>query len=180
MAQDESHKLHIDEDWKQKAQAEKERLAAQAEAREQSKGGQSGSQGQQLPEASMRSLIGLLASQALMGLGTMQDPNSQDVMVDLEGAKFNIDLLAVLEEKTEGNLEDDEKKELTQVVSELRNRYVQISQLVAQQGSSGQVAPAQQQEQPESEGGASGRILTPDTIGSVGKDQPGPQNPSGG
>jgi len=166
MTQDDTPKIHIDEDWKKQAQAEKERLAAQAEARantQQDAGGQG-----QLPEASFRSLVGLLASQALMGLGTMQDPQGKGVMVDLEGAKFNIDLLGVLEEKTKGNLEDDESEELTQVLSELRNRYVQIQQLVAQQGQqpgeSGSVGGGQQQQttRDESVAGQVGRIITPD------------------
>jgi molybdopterin converting factor small subunit len=180
MTQEETPKIHIDEDWKKQAQAEKERLAAQAEAREKSRGGAAGGEGQ-LPEASFRSLVGLLASQALMGLGTMQDPQSKGVMVDLEGAKFNIDLLAVLEEKTKGNLEDEEEKELTQIVSELRNRYVQISELIAQQGqqtgTGGQAAAGAAQQQAADEepvAGRVGRIITPGDEGSAG------QSPQGG
>jgi len=130
-------KLHIDMDWKAQAQAEKERLAQAETKREASGKGQAGGQRGEFPEANFRSLVGLLASQALMGLGTMADPESKGVMVDLEGSRFNIDLLAVLEEKTKGNLEKEEAEELNQVVAELRNRYVQISQAVAQQAAGG-------------------------------------------
>lgn len=128
-------KLHIDSDWKAEAQAEKERLAAQDQARTEKKTPAGDARG--LPEANLMSLVGLLASQALMGLGTMQDPQSGGVVIDLEGARFSIDLLEVLEKKTAGNLTDEESRELTQLLAELRNRFVQISHLVAQQAESG-------------------------------------------
>jgi len=122
-------KLHIDSDWKAQAQAEKERLVQQESEQQQKK-----QQGEgKLPPADFRGLVGLLASQAMMGLGMFGDQGSGRVMVDLEGAKFNIDLLGVVEEKTRGNLSEEESTELTQVLNELRQRYVQISQLVAQQ-----------------------------------------------
>ncbi|MCA9290891.1 MAG: DUF1844 domain-containing protein, partial [Phycisphaerales bacterium] len=53
------------------------------------------------------------------------------------GAQFAIDLLAVMEEKTKGNLTEDEAEDLKLVLSELRGRYVQINQLIAQQIASG-------------------------------------------
>ncbi|MCP4011829.1 MAG: DUF1844 domain-containing protein, partial [Phycisphaeraceae bacterium] len=52
-----------------------------------------------------------------------------------------IDLLAVLDEKTKGNITDDEAGELTNVLNELRSRFVQIAQLVAQQQAEAAGAP---------------------------------------
>lgn len=127
MAHDETPKLHIDSDWKAQAQAEKERLAA----KEKEAAKQPSAQG--LPEASFQALVSVLASQAIMGLGAYADPKSGRVMIDLEGSKFSIDLLAVLEEKTKGNLTAEETDELKQLLVELRARFVQIAQLVAQQ-----------------------------------------------
>ena len=75
----------------------------------------------------------MLASQAILGLGAMGDPKSGRVVVDLPGARFSIDLLTMLEQRTKGNLTDEEVKELSQILAELRGRFVQISQLVAQQ-----------------------------------------------
>jgi hypothetical protein len=124
-----SPKLHIDSDWKAEAQREKERLAA----KEQQAAGQGGPDEQGLPEANFQSLVGVLASQAVMGLGAYGDPKTGKVMIDLEGSRFSIDLLAVLEEKTQGNLTEQEASELKQLLTELRNRYVQIAQLVAKQ-----------------------------------------------
>ena len=128
-------KLHVDSDWKAEAQAEKERLAADT-AGVGSKPGTPGAPGAagELPPADFKSLMGLLASQAVMGLGAYSDPQSGGVVVDLPGAKFAIDLLAVLEEKTKGNLDEEESKEIGTVLNELRSRFVQIAQLVAEQG----------------------------------------------
>ena len=137
--QDPAPKLQIDSDWKAEAQAEKERLAAkEAEAREGAEG--AGAPGE-LPEANFKSLMGLLASQAIMGLGAYTDPQSGGVVVDLPGAKFAIDLLGVLEEKTKGNLSEEEGEEISKVLTELRSRFVQVAQLVAQQGEAGGAAP---------------------------------------
>ena len=133
---DDAPKLHIDSDWKAEAQAEKERLA-EAEKNREPKEGAKKDDPRGIPEPTFTSLIGILASQALMGLGTMQDPQSGGIVIDLEGSRFSIDLLGVLEEKTAGNLSEEEEKELKQIASELRNRYVQVAQLVAQQAASG-------------------------------------------
>ena len=74
-----------------------------------------------------------------MYLGAIADPKSGKVVVDLNGAQFCIDLLQVLEEKTKGNLTDDEEEELRLIGTELRSRFVQISQLEI--GWPGSVAP---------------------------------------
>ena len=128
MSQEEAPKIQVDADWKAEAQAEKERLA-QAEERVKSRQPAQG----ELPPAEFRTLMGMLAQQAIMGLGAMTDPETKGVMIDLEGAKFAIDLLAVLEEKTKGNLTDEETTEITTLISELRSRFVQLSEAVAQQ-----------------------------------------------
>ncbi len=122
--------LHIDSDWKAQAQAEKERLA-QKEAQREKDGRKGGPD--DLPPADFKGLIGMLAYQAMSGLGIMADQRSGRVVVDLIGSRYYIDLLQIIETKTKGNLTDDESKELTQVLVELRARFVQIAQLVAQQ-----------------------------------------------
>ncbi|MEQ9617274.1 MAG: DUF1844 domain-containing protein [Phycisphaerales bacterium] len=131
MNQDEAQgpKLHIDSDWKNQAQAEKDKLAdldAQSEA-----AGASGAQ--ELPPADFKTLIGAIATNAVMSLGGMNDPKSGQVMIDLEGAKLYIDLLSVLEEKTQGNIDDEEKQYLERVIHELRLRFVDFSKAIAEQ-----------------------------------------------
>ena len=132
--EDPAPKLHIDSDWKTEARAEKARLESVEEAKE--KKGDRPEAGE-MPKADMRALIGVLASQAIMGLGAVGDPKAGKVVVDLPGSQFCIDLLAVLEEKTKGNLSDEEAKELNQILAELRGRYVQISHLIAKQAAAG-------------------------------------------
>jgi hypothetical protein len=126
----EEPKIQIDSDWKAEAQAEKERLAkkeeAQAEREPDHRPGE-------LPQPDFRALVGTLASQAIMGLGAVGDPKTGRVVIDLVTSRFSIDLLGVLEEKTRGNISEEEAKELTQTLAELRARFVQISNLVAQQ-----------------------------------------------
>jgi hypothetical protein len=142
MSPDESApKLHIDSDWKAQAQAEKERLTKQDQTRAAAESGPGGAAAGELPEADFRTLVGILAHQAIMGLGAMGDPKTGRVVVDLTGAKFSIDLLDILEQKTKGNLTAEEKSDLSQVLAELRSRFVQIANLVARQGAAG-VAPA--------------------------------------
>ncbi|MDP7009212.1 MAG: DUF1844 domain-containing protein [Phycisphaerales bacterium] len=135
-------KIEIDSDWKAEAQAEKEKLAdAEKKVEERA-------EARKIPEADFRGLLGALASQALMGLGMHQDPSGKGVMVDLEGSKFVIDLIGVVEEKTKGNLSEEEEKELSQLRTELQNRFVQIAQLVAAQASGEEVPPGAPQDTP--------------------------------
>jgi hypothetical protein len=142
MSQEES-KIQIDSDWKAQAQAEKERLAK--EEAEKAERGETRRPGE-LPKADFRALIGTLVSQAIMGLGALGDSKTGRVVIDLVGAKFAIDLLSVLEEKTKGNITEEEATELTQALSELRGRFVQISNMLAQQAvaetEKGAAAPA--------------------------------------
>ena len=109
-----SPKIHVDSDWKAEVQAEKEQLAQKEELRKET-----GDEGEQpkpgeLPPADFKALMGIFASQAVMGLGSMTDPKTGGVVVDLAGAKFAIDLLAVIQEKTTGNIEEKEAEEMKQ------------------------------------------------------------------
>jgi hypothetical protein len=127
-------KILIDSDWKSEAQAEKERLAEQ-EAASQSSGGEGGGEGE-LPPADFRGLMGMLASQAVMYMGGMQDKEGRAVF-DPYYAQHMIDLLGVLEEKTKGNLTDEEAGEISAVNRELRSQFVKLMQMVAQQQAGG-------------------------------------------
>lgn len=61
-----------------------------------------------------------LASTALIALGKMPGPDGQPHPVDLETARHLIDVLAMLETKTKGNLEEAEAKLLASLVYDLR------------------------------------------------------------
>jgi len=126
-------KIHVDSDWKREAQAEKERLAGEAEqaaAAAPGKGaaaappGPGGNRPRQLPPANFTSLVQTLATQAAIFMSDQQDPETGESVQHLELAKHNIDLLAVLEEKTKGNLTDEERRLLDRMLYELRMAYV--------------------------------------------------------
>ena len=135
----EETKIIVDDDWKAQAQAEKERLAKEVEqksspeaAAPEAPGAGPQSAPRKLPEASFTSLASFIATQAMMALGGMQDPKTKRAYVDLDVAKHHIDSLAVLEEKTKGNLTDDEKKLLDEMIYQVRMQYVEIAQRVSQ------------------------------------------------
>jgi hypothetical protein len=116
-------KIVIDEDWKEEAQREKERLA---EALEEEKLHQH--ELPPLPEASFEVLVSSLATPAMLSLGMLNIPNRQP---NLDEAKFYIDLLEILERKTKGNLETREHNALTSILYELRMGFVAVTQKLA-------------------------------------------------
>ena len=121
-------KLIIDEDWKKEAQHEKEVLAAQeAEEKEKKETGEGERPGGPLPQGDFAALISMLTTQALFALGVLQVKGQEEREPDLEMARYNIDMLQALEEKTKGNLTPEEEKALKNTLSELRMGYVQIS-----------------------------------------------------
>lgn len=124
-------KLIIDEDWKMQAQKEKEILAAKekqerAEAPEEETEGQHGP----LPEGDLAALISMLATQALFSMGLLQVRGQERREPDLELARYNIDMLQMLEAKTKGNLTEDEEAVLKSTLSELRMGYVHVANAI--------------------------------------------------
>lgn len=65
-----------------------------------------------------------LQQAAMIGLGKLMSPMSGKIERNLEAAKNTIDTLAAMESRTRGNLEPDEQRALTQVLTELRMNYV--------------------------------------------------------
>jgi hypothetical protein len=119
-------KIIVDEDWKQEAQREKEILAAKDKAEKEEKEDEPESRGP-LPEGNFAALISMLATQALFALGLLQVKGQEERKPDLELAKYNIDMLETIEEKTKGNLTDEEEKVLSNTLSELRMGYVRVA-----------------------------------------------------
>ena len=77
-----------------------------------------------LPEASFTSLIFSLSSTALYHLGEIPDPETGEKTIDLSLAKHAIDTISMLEEKTSGNLTEEELKFTDSVLADLRWRFV--------------------------------------------------------
>ena len=115
-------KLIIDEDWKVQAQKEKEKLQEEV-AKDTEK------QRHQLPEADLTGLVSMLATQALYALGLIRTEENKDARIepDWEMAKFHIDMLAMLETKCKGNLEQEEAAMLKTTLEQLRMAFVQMA-----------------------------------------------------
>ena len=123
-------KIIIDEDWKQQAKKEKEVLAEQEEAgKKESENKRRGA----LPKGDFAGLMSMLFTQTLFSLGFIQVKGEDKRPVDLGMAKFNIDMLETLEEKTKGNLSDEEQKALSNTLNELRMAYVKVVEGVEKQ-----------------------------------------------
>ncbi len=128
----EQGKVHVDADWKAEAKAEKDRLARETQPRggaavgdEAAAEAAAGAAGAgRLPPASFAALVQTLATQAAIFLSDEKDPQSGRPLRNLDLAKHNIDLLAVLEEKTRGNLSEEEQRLLDRYLYELRMAYV--------------------------------------------------------
>ena len=122
----EEKKIIVDEDWKAEAQKEKEILAAQEDAEKKKKQEEKPTRGP-LPEGNFAALISMLTTQALFALGLIQVKGQEEKEPDLEMAKYNIDILETIQEKTKGNLTKEEEAVLTNTLNELRMGYVRVA-----------------------------------------------------
>ena len=127
MAKDEEKKIIIDEDWKKEAQREKEVLAAKEAEEKQEEAKEGPQRGGPLPEGSLAALISMLTTQTLFALGFLQIKGEEEREPDLDLARYNIELLQALEEKTKGNLTAEEQQLLKNTLAELRMGYVSIA-----------------------------------------------------
>ena len=78
-----------------------------------------------LPEINFSTFIFSLNTSALLHLGEVPDPATGKQQTDLAMAKQTIDLIAMLEDKTRGNLTSDEENLIKHILYDLRLRYVQ-------------------------------------------------------
>lgn len=142
----ESAKIIVDSDWKSQAQAEKEKLNAQAHAAAQAKAAQQGpASGGRDPNEPLgiQDLVSILVNQALTYMGGMADPRTGKVVVALEYAKVYVDLLGVIEQKTKGNLTPEEETMVKNVAHELRLEFVEVSHAIAKAVEEGKISPMQ-------------------------------------
>ncbi len=116
----------VDEDWK--AQVERERRTSGANPRPapsaQREASASQRGGQPPPSMDFSTFVSSLAMQALVALGELPTPGTHQARLDLEQARYLIDLLGVLEAKTRGNLTPEESSLLENQLYDLRMKYV--------------------------------------------------------
>lgn len=120
----EDKKLIIDDDWKSQVAAEKEaaekaRTEAPAEG-EQAAAGAAGA----IPPADFKTLVSMLATQAMMAMGAIPHPMTGQPEVHLDQARHFIDLLVVLQDKTQGNLDEEESGMMENLLNEFRTAFL--------------------------------------------------------
>ena len=81
----------------------------------------------ELPAASFSSFIVSLAGSAMAHMGQAAAQGDEPISVDLPMARQTIDLLSLLQEKTKGNLDNEEEKLLQTLLYELRTQFVAVS-----------------------------------------------------
>ena len=105
-------KKKVDESWKETIKKEKETIKDKEGSFTP-------------PEPDFNFFITTLALQASISLGQVPNPANNKVEEDLVQAKFLIDTLGMLQEKTKGNLNVEENGLLENILYELRMRYIE-------------------------------------------------------
>ena len=143
---EEQPSLHIDSDWKRQAQEEKKRLAEQEAQRAKPAAPAAGpaaaaapgartagaapagatGRTREMPPASFPTLVQSILTQVLFYLGDLT-PRGAEPQLNLDMAKHNVDTLTMLEEKTKGNLTEEEQRLLDAALYEARMRYVNVA-----------------------------------------------------
>ena len=82
----------------------------------------------QFPEINFATFVASLNASALLQLGAIEDPTSGQKNKNLPMAKQTIDILSMLQEKTTGNLSEEEENLLKNVLYDLRIMYVKQKQ----------------------------------------------------
>jgi Domain of unknown function (DUF1844) len=84
-----------------------------------------------LPPATFEFLVFSLKMQAELRLGIVAMPGETQDAPDLRSARHTIDMLAMVQEKTRGNLSMPEQRLIENSLTELRFRFVQVTEDVA-------------------------------------------------
>jgi uncharacterized protein DUF1844 len=129
-------KLIIDEDWKSQVAAERE-AAKQPPSSETSVGAAaiSGSESDDsddfpMPPASLEMLVSTLVTEAMIALGQIPHPATGKTELRPHQAKYLIDTISVISEKTRGNVSIEEEQAFTNLLHQLRMAFVSLTAAV--------------------------------------------------
>lgn len=70
-------------------------------------------------------LVLSLGNAALIALGLVPEPGSQELLKNMEAAQHNIELLNMLKQKTKGNLDPSEAELLANLIYDLQLKFVE-------------------------------------------------------
>lgn len=132
----EEPKIIVDDDWKAQVEKEKAMAAGTAEAGqdapiaapepEQSVADRAAEMLDTPPPATFETLVSMLFTQALAALGQLPGADGKPSPVNKPFAKYFIDSLEMLGEKTKGNLSDDESKMVSETLHAMRMAFVSV------------------------------------------------------
>jgi hypothetical protein len=127
-------------------------------------------------EALFVNLVMIFKSAALQQMGKVVNPLTGKVERNLEQARFSIDTIAMLRDKTKGNLTSDLERLLDSVLLELRMNFVEETKVGDTRPEAGKAEEAQEAEAPVPEGAEPGRAGKADGEGaSAGREETGPE-----
>ncbi len=114
-----SQEKKVDESWKSSVEKEKQ-------APRQTPAEEAGAP----PASDFLGFISTLAMQAMIALGEIAHPQTGRPEPNVEQARYLIDVIRLLSEKTKGNLTADEEREMQTLMYELHVKFVKKSQEV--------------------------------------------------
>ena len=76
------------------------------------------------PDIDFSTFIFSLSSSAILHLGLMENPYTKTIDKNLPLAKQTIDIISMLKDKTKGNLSEEEENLITNLLTDLRFKYV--------------------------------------------------------
>ena len=115
-------KIIVDEDWKSQVDAERAELEEQRVSKSTTDASQAESP--QMPPASFEMLLTTLATEAMVALGQIPHPMNEKRTVNIEQAKYFVDTLAMIQEKTKGNLSTEEQTVLDGLLHQLQMAFI--------------------------------------------------------
>jgi Domain of unknown function (DUF1844) len=136
----------VDEDWKTRVKAEDAALDQQFRSQPEAEATPKAESpaptpeegrrrerpaAREMPDPTFGDLVGWLATQAMMFLGEIPNPSTQRAETQLPVARYFIDMVAILEEKTAGQLTKEESNILAETLHSLRMTYMQRSKPTA-------------------------------------------------
>lgn len=124
---DETSSKRVDESWKEQVEKEKqtsELQPAPVESTAQEEEAASVNPEGDMPQARFDLFISGLAMEAMVAMGDMPHSATRQQSINLPQAKYLIDLIGIIEQKTQGNLSVDEEKLLKDAIYQLRMRYL--------------------------------------------------------
>ena len=121
----------IDESWKDAVEKEKEVQSSkpqEASSHEPLAGGEPSEGPEGVPEVNFIGYITSLAFQAMIFMGEIPNPLTNETDKNLMQSKFLIDTLILIKEKTKANLSSQESDTLSGFIYELQTKFVEVVQ----------------------------------------------------